>query len=93
MSVIGALLVIIHADGSFDGLAGWSIGMMAVVSVSGFLGHYIYTRIPRNSMGKEKKLAELKKELDKIKNDINKNSKLQPRTSHHSSTKTQKQGE
>jgi hypothetical protein len=84
VSIFGALLVIIHANGSFNGLAGLSIAMMVVVSVSGFLGHYIYTRIPRNSMGKEKKLTELKKELENIKNEINMNSELQPKNPKYS---------
>ncbi len=77
-SVFGAILVIIHTKGSLNGLAGISILMMVVVSVSGFLGHYIYTRIPRNSMGKEKELAEMKSELEKITNEMNENLK-----SHH----------
>ncbi len=78
VSVVGAVLVIIHTEGSLLGLAGASILMMLVVSVSGFLGHYIYTRIPRNSMGKEKELAELKSELEKNTAEMNENLESHP---------------
>jgi uncharacterized membrane protein (DUF106 family) len=78
VSVLGAILVIVHADGSFGGLAGISMAMMVIIIISGFLGHYIYTRIPRTSLGKEKKLVELKNELDNIKFEVGEDLQSQP---------------
>ncbi len=72
VSVLGAVLVLIHSNGSFDGLAGMAIIMMIIITISGFIGHYIYTLIPRNSLGKEKELAELKRELVTFKNELRK---------------------
>jgi ABC-type transport system involved in cytochrome bd biosynthesis fused ATPase/permease subunit len=75
VSAGGAILVVVHAEGSFDGLAGISIILMVIITISGFLGHYIYTRIPRNSMGKEKKLVELRTELDNLTKDLSNGTK------------------
>ncbi len=75
VSVLGATLVLIHSNGSFNGLAGISILMMIIIIISGFIGHYIYTRIPRNTLGKEKARAELELELEALRKDLGKNYK------------------
>lgn len=65
-SVIGLVLVLVHSEGRLYGIAGLSIIMMMVITVSGFTGLFIYTRIPRDRMGKESKLVDLERELDHI---------------------------
>ncbi len=49
--IVGPYLVFLHSAWSFQGLAGALMLMTAVVVVSGFLGRYIYTAVPRTAEG------------------------------------------
>ena len=60
--VLGA----IHASWRFDGLIGLGYFSMLTVSLSGFVGKYLYARIPRGRMGLElsrREVAELRTDL------------------------------
>jgi hypothetical protein len=61
--LVGPYLVLLHSAGKFNGLAGWLTLLTAIVVVSGMVGRYIYTAVPRNLEGAELKVAELE---DKI---------------------------
>lgn len=54
------LLVGIHAGWRFRGLAGLSYTAMLIVVASGFIGKYIYSRIPRSRNGLELSLDEIR---------------------------------
>ena len=46
--ILGPALVIVHSRLKFYGIAGIALGLMMIVTVSGFVGRYIYVRIPRD---------------------------------------------
>jgi len=51
--LVGPYMVFLHTSWKFNGLAGAVTLLTAVVVVSGFIGRYIYTRIPRTADGIE----------------------------------------
>jgi hypothetical protein len=51
--LVGPFMVFLHTSWKFNGLAGAVTLMTAIVVISGFIGRYIYTRIPRTSDGIE----------------------------------------
>jgi hypothetical protein len=51
--LVGPYLVLLHSSWKFNGLAGATTLLTAIIVVSGFIGRYIYTRIPRNLDGIE----------------------------------------
>jgi uncharacterized membrane protein len=53
MGIFGPYLVLLHTAWTFRGLAGAAMLMTITVVISGFVGRYIYTRIPRASDGSE----------------------------------------
>lgn len=64
MGLVGPYMVLIHSAGKFNGLAGISALATVVVLLSGIVGRYIYTSIPREIEGVDpEKLARAKKAL------------------------------
>jgi hypothetical protein len=57
--IVGPYLVLLHAAWHFNGLAGLLTLMMAMVVVSGFIGRYIYTAVPRTADGVVLEAAEI----------------------------------
>jgi hypothetical protein len=51
--LVGPYMVFLHTSWKFNGLAGTVTLLTLVVVVSGFIGRYIYTRIPRTADGLE----------------------------------------
>lgn len=51
--LVGPFMVFLHTSWKFNGLAGVVTLMTAIVVISGFIGRYIYTLIPRTSDGIE----------------------------------------
>lgn len=51
--LVGPFMVFLHTSWKFNGLAGAVTLLTAIVVISGFVGRYIYTRIPRTSDGLE----------------------------------------
>lgn len=51
--IVGPFLVLLHSAGKFNGLAGWLCLLIGVMVVSGFVGRYIYTAVPRTLDGVE----------------------------------------
>ena len=51
MGIVGPYLVLLHAAWTFNGLAGALSLLTAIVVVSGFIGRYIYTAVPRTADG------------------------------------------
>jgi len=64
--IVGAYLVFLHSAWSFNGLAGGLTFMTAVVVVSGFIGRYIYTSVPRTADGVVIEAQELQLQLDLV---------------------------
>ena len=53
MGISGPYLVLLHTAWSFNGLAGVAMLLTVLVVISGFVGRYIYTLIPRSADGSE----------------------------------------
>jgi len=51
--IVGPYLVLLHSSWKFNGLAGATMLLTVVIVISGFIGRYIYTRIPRTLDGIE----------------------------------------
>jgi hypothetical protein len=60
LPVLGA----IHAGWRFQGLIGLGYVSMLLVSLSGFVGRYLYTRIPRSVSGLELDIAEIEQQRE-----------------------------
>lgn len=53
MGLVGPFMVLLHTSWKFNGLAGASTLLTFIIVVSGFIGRYIFTRIPRTLDGLE----------------------------------------
>jgi hypothetical protein len=62
--IVGPYLVLLHSAWSFNGLAGALTAMTGIVVLSGFVGRYIYTAVPRTAEGAVIEAAELQALLD-----------------------------
>jgi hypothetical protein len=51
--LVGPYMVLLHTSWKFNGLAGVTTLFTVIIVVSGFIGRYIYTRIPRSMDGLE----------------------------------------
>ena len=51
--LVGPYMVLLHTSWKFNGLAGVTLLLTILIVVSGFVGRYIYTRIPRTLDGYE----------------------------------------
>ena len=51
--IVGSYLVVLHSAWKFNGLAGVVTFLTVVIVVSGFVGRYIYTAVPRTLDGAE----------------------------------------
>lgn len=68
--LVGPYMVLLHSSWKFNGLAGLLMLMTAVVVISGFIGRYIYTAIPRNVDGLEIEAGELQRQIDGLEDKI-----------------------
>jgi hypothetical protein len=51
--IVGPYMVLLHTSWKFNGLAGVTLLLTIIVVVSGFIGRYIYTAVPRTADGVE----------------------------------------
>jgi len=49
--LVGPFMVLLHTSWKFNGLAGITTLFTVVIVISGFVGRYIYTRVPRTTEG------------------------------------------
>ncbi len=64
--IVGSYLVVLHSAWSFNGLAGVLTLMTVVVVISGFIGRYIYTAMPRTADGVVIEAQVLQRQLDAV---------------------------
>jgi hypothetical protein len=57
--IVGPALVLMHTGFEFRGLAGFTMLLTVLVVLSGFIGRYIYTSVPRTLAGAEVSRREL----------------------------------
>lgn len=59
--LVGPYMVLLHTSWKFSGLAGVVMLLTAIVVISGFIGRYIYTAVPRTPEGIEVTAEELER--------------------------------
>jgi len=59
MGMVGSFLALLHTAGKFHGLAGVLAGVTLAIVISGFIGRFIYTAVPRTLEGAEVSAADL----------------------------------
>jgi hypothetical protein len=55
--IVGPFMVLLHTSWKFNGLAGVVMLLTVIIVISGFIGRYIFTRIPRTADGIEMESA------------------------------------
>jgi hypothetical protein len=65
--IIGPVLVTYHTSFKFNGIVSVAYWMMVVVASSGFVGRYLYVRIPRSLRGTELTLSEVQRRAEVLK--------------------------
>lgn len=68
--IVGPYLVFLHSAWKFQGLAGVVTLLTGIVVLSGFIGRYIYTAVPRTSDGVMVEAAWLNEELGRVEADL-----------------------
>lgn len=68
--IVGPYLVFLHTAWKFQGLAGVVTLLTGIVVLSGFIGRYIYTAVPRTSDGVMVEAAWLNEELERVEADL-----------------------
>jgi hypothetical protein len=61
--LVGPYMVLLHSSWKFNGLAGIVMLLTVIIVVSGFLGRYIYTSVPRSADGIELEAGELERQM------------------------------
>lgn len=77
--LVGPFLVLLHTSWKFNGLAGIVLWMTLVIVVSGFIGRYIYTAVPRTADETALQVGELADQILQIETIIHDWSTSQPR--------------
>lgn len=68
--LVGPYMVLLHSSWKFHGLAGVVMLLTIIVVISGFIGRYIYTAIPRTADGGEMETGEIQRQLSQLEADI-----------------------
>lgn len=68
LCTLGPIFVLFHTAMKFGGIVSVSFWSMVIVVLSGFIGRFIYVRIPHTIQGQEIDAETLKKESDEITN-------------------------
>jgi hypothetical protein len=64
--LVGSYMVLLHTSWTYNGLAGMTMLLTVVIVVSGFIGRYIYTAIPRTADGTEMEVVQIKEQIASI---------------------------
>jgi hypothetical protein len=68
--IAGPALVTLHTSFKFNGIVSAAYWSMVIVMLSGFLGRYLYVRIPRSIRGNELTRAELDTQAQELKEEL-----------------------
>jgi len=68
--IVGPYMLLLHSSWKFNGLAGIALLLTVVIVISGFIGRYIYTSIPRTADGIEIESAELEMQIERLESEI-----------------------
>ena len=76
--ITGPYLVLLHTSWRFNGLAGLLTLLSLVVVLSGFIGRYIYTALPRSADGAEMDAKQAQEQINALQAEIARHLKAQP---------------
>ncbi len=62
--LVGPYMVLLHTSWKFNGLAGIVMLFTLIIVISGFIGRYIYTAVPRSADGIEIEAHELARQIE-----------------------------
>jgi hypothetical protein len=68
--IVGPVLVTLHTSFKFNGIVSAAYWSMMIVMLSGFVGRYLYVRIPRSIRGVELSHAELDAQAQQLHDDL-----------------------
>jgi hypothetical protein len=68
--LVGPFLVLLHTSWKFNGLAGVVTLFTVIVVLSGFIGRYIYTAVPRTADGAMVEAADLEAQMATVEGDL-----------------------
>jgi hypothetical protein len=68
--IVGPVLVTLHTSFKFNGIVSAAYWSMMIVMLSGFVGRYLYVRIPRSIRGVELSHAELDAQAQQLHDDV-----------------------
>lgn len=80
--LVGPFMVLLHTSWKFNGLAGILTLFTLVIVVSGFIGRYIYTAIPRTAGGTEMQAGELESQIQAAGVELRSFMETQPEAAH-----------
>ena len=78
VGVTAPIIVTYHAAFKMGGLAGWAYWVMIGAALSGFVGRYIYTMIPRSLHATELSVGELDTENTSLSEELDRQNILEP---------------
>jgi hypothetical protein len=76
--LVGPYMVLLHTSWKFNGLAGMVFLLTVIIVISGFIGRYIYTSVPRTADGAEMQARELGLRIQTIEDELNQWAVSQP---------------
>jgi hypothetical protein len=79
LGITAPILIAFHSSFKFSGLAGVAFWIMVVVALSGVVGRYIYSQVPRKMNYVEVSLKERKEQSEKLAEQLNSLGVLSPR--------------
>jgi len=68
--LVGPFMVLLHTSWKFNGLAGVVLLLTVIIVISGFIGRYIYTAIPRTTDGIDIESEELQSQIESIESEL-----------------------
>ena len=80
--LVGPYLVLLHTSWTFNGLAGALTLMTLVIVLSGIIGRYIYTAVPRAANGVELEADELERQGQAAESELQQRAAEQPEVAH-----------
>ena len=64
--IVGPYMVLLHTAWRFQGLAGLTMLLTVLIVISGFVGRYIYTAVPRTVDGVEIEAGQIEAQIDTL---------------------------
>jgi hypothetical protein len=69
LGTVAPLVIALHSSFKFGGIAGMAFWIMTAVTLSGFIGRYLYAQIPRSLNAAELSMQEIQEMEAKLRND------------------------